>query len=278
MKERNNIVLNYLTREVKKVYSLEPISWCHDTITQHDMAILRREAIVGAHFDTLNLKKNLWTAVLEKRATLIVKKNKYARIVICTENSEQKYPWDLWSRLFQWMGLPKTGIWNIYLYASDVKRILPQVGTAVAAEHVNGGYTYPCRSDAIIIYRYEECTRVLIHELLHAACTDTHAHAVEDKEAATEAWAELFLVALYSKGYIDTAYNLWTIQDHHIQDLNYTLKTFYNVHTPQDYSARYTLMREAIFSSLGIVLTEYTPKQISSSRFTSAELDKYGLQ
>jgi len=173
------------------------------------------------------------------------------------------------------MGLPKTGIWNIYLYASDVQRILPEVGKAVDAEHVNGGYTYACRSDAIIIYRYEECTRVLIHELLHAACTDTHTKSVEEKEAATEAWAELFLVALYSKGDLHKAYELWSIQDHHIQDLNYTLKTFYSVNGPQDYSARYTLMRVPVLSDLGIVLEEYTPKQISSSRFTSAQLDKY---
>jgi len=275
MKGRHNIVLNVLTAAVKNVYDLDPIHWVDDTITQNDMAALKREALVGAQFDTLNLKKNMWDALLEKRATFCIKKNTLARIVICTTDKNQVYPWDLWSRLFQWMGPSKSGVWQIYIYASDVKRVLPVEGTTVSAEHINGGYTYACRSDAIIIYRYEECTRVLIHELLHAACTDDHSKVVELKEAATEAWAELFLVALLSKGNLQQAYNLWKIQDHYIQDLNYTLKTFYNVHQPQDYSARYTIMRIPVFTSLGIMLDSYVPQRTLISRFTSPELDKY---
>ena len=272
---RNNLVLNVLTDAVKHVYALEPIAWENDTITHNDMTILKHEALSGAQFDTLQLKKNIWTALLEKRATVIIKKNTLGRIVICTTDNNQIYPWDLWARLFQWLGPSKVGVWQIYIYASDVKRVLPSPGSNVSAEHINGGYTYACRSDAIIIYRYEECTRVLIHELLHAACTDHHSKAVEYKEAATEAWAELFLVALLSKGKEHKAYQLWKIQDHHIQDLNYTLRTYYNVHHPADYSARYTIMREPIFIGLGIMLDSYTPKQISSSRFTCEELDKY---
>jgi hypothetical protein len=126
------------------------------------------------------------------------------------------------------------------------------------------------------VYRKEEATRVLIHELLHSACTDDHAKDVEHREAATESWAELFLVALLSKGHMKTAYKLWKIQDHYIQDVNYTVRTFHNVNTEHDYGSRYTIMREEVLSSFGIVLdTKYTPKRSPISRFTSPELDRY---
>ena len=176
------------------------------------------------------------------------------------------------------MGNPSTGpLWQIYLYSSKVNRTLPASGP-IGAEHLNGGYTYPCTSDCIVIYRYEEATRVLIHELLHASCTDDNNKIIEHKEAATEAWAELFLISLLSKGNISHAYKLWKIQDHYIQDLNYTVKTFHNVLSHIDYGARYTTLREDVFKQFSINLDiTYKPKRITISRFTSPDLDRYLL-
>ena len=96
------------------------------------------------------------------------------------------------------------------------------------------------------------------------------------REAATESWAELFLVALLSKGHMKTAYKLWKIQDHYIQDLNYTLNKYNNVYTAADYGARYTIMREKVLESFGIILDpNYKPKRVRTSRFTSPALDAY---
>ena len=171
--------------------------------------------------------------------------------------------------------MPKSGVWQIYLYANPTKRILPPHGS-IGPEHLNGGYTYPCNNDSIVIYRYEEATRVLIHELLHSACTDDHSKHVVDKEAATESWAELFLVALLSEGDKKKADKLWKIQDHFIQDVNYTVRTFHNVNTEHDYGSRYTTMREDVLSSFGIVLDpKYSAKRSPISRFTSPELDRF---
>ena len=166
-------------------------------------------------------------------------------------------------------------MWQIYLYASQVKRILPNDGP-ISAEHLNGGYTFPCKSDCIVIYRYEEATRVMIHELLHASCTDDFTKSVEFREASTELWAELFLVALLSKGNINLAEKLWKIQDHYIQDLNSTVYNYHHTKTPQDYGARYTILREGVLNDLRIPLdSKYKPKRIKVSRFTSIELDRY---
>jgi hypothetical protein len=188
-----------------------------------------------------------------------------------TDTPNEFYPWATWGRILQWFG----SYYQIYLYSSKQQRILPDSG-AVGAEHVNGGYTFPCRKDSVIIYRYEEATRVLIHELLHASCTDNMNNPVEIREAATETWAEFFLVAVLSKGNLQKAKKLWLIQDHHIQDLNYTLYNFYNVKTLRDYASRYTILREKVLESFGVILDKtYKPKRIKSSRFTSIELDKY---
>ena len=274
----SNLVLENLTEEVDKLYKTPTQEWVDDTVTEHDKKILKTEAEQESPFDKLNLKRNLNNSLNQGNAHTIVKRNGGARVVILRENKNQneEYPWGIWARIFQWFGNPKDGgIWQIYLYSSDVKRVLPSDGP-IGAEHLNGGYTYPCRGDCIVIYRYEEATRVLVHELLHAACTDDQNKQVELREAATEAWAELFLVALMSKGSAKKAHQLWKVQDHYIQDLNYTVRNFHHVNKPEDYGSRYTILREDVFKQFGVKLDpNYKPKRVTISRFTTPELDKY---
>ena len=265
----SSIVLNTLCDEIKKIKSQ---SWKDDILTDKDISILRSESTTESPFDPLNLKKKMFEAYENKSAKVIVKRCDCARVVILQENDSQTFPWATWSRIFQWFGKLKNEPWQIYLYASSVNRTLPESGPIGPAE-LNGGYTYPCSSDCIVIYRYEECTRVLVHELLHAACTDDHTKPVELKEAATEAWAELFLVAVLAKGNKLKAEELWKIQSQYIQDLNYTVRTFHNVNSIQDYGSRYTTLRESVFKQFGVNLEAHIPKRIQISRFTSPDLD-----
>ena len=274
----HNLVLDILTNEVKKIYNLKPNVWMDDQMTENDMTILKKEANEMGSFDKFNLKKEMYDAFINKQADVIVKKINNARVVIIRNDKEQTFPWKTWSRLFQWLGNPEKGsMWQIYIYASPKERILPtQNETVVGPEHVNGGYTHACSHECVVVYRYEESTRVLIHELLHASCSDDPIKNVEEKEAATESWAELFLVSLLSKGNKHKADELWKEQDNYIQDLNYTLRNFHNVNNKTDYAARYTIMREDVFKLFRIHLdANYTPKQIHISRFTSPKLDQY---
>jgi len=276
----SNLVLEKLTEEVEKLYKTPTQEWVDDSVTDHDRKILKKEAEQESPFDKLNLKSKLNNSLNQGNANIIVKRNENGRVVILRENKHQneQYPWEMWARIFQWFGVPKDGgVWQLYLYSSEVKRVLPSDGP-IGAEHLNGGYTYPCKSDCIVIYRYEEATRVLVHELLHAACTDDDNKPVELREAATEAWAELFLVSLMSKGSVKKAYKLWKIQDHYIQDLNYTVRNFHHVNKLEDYGSRYTILREYVFRKFGVKLdSNYTPKRVTISRFTTPELDKYLL-
>ena len=267
------LVLDVLIEQVKKIYEMPPLHWTDDVLTEKDKEILKNESRAD-NFDKLHLKNTTHNGFINGTVKPIIKKTHNARIVILSEEN-QRFPWEFWGRIFQWLGAPKSGVWQIYIYSNSTQRILPLDGS-IGPEHLNGGYTYPCNNDSIIIYRYEEATRVLIHELLHSACTDNHAVPVEEREAATEVWAELFLIVLLSKGNAKKAYKLWKIQDHYIQDLNYTVNTFHNVNTRADYGARYTILREDVLSYFNICLdSKYKPKRSLISRFTSPELDKY---
>jgi hypothetical protein len=264
-----DIVLQTLCNEIRKI---KPKPWKNATLTEHDLNILRSEALKESPFDPLELKKRMYEAYEKGDANVIVKTCDCAKVVILQDNDSQTFPWSTWSTIFQWFG--SSSPWCVYIYASPQNRTLPESGPIGAAE-LNGGYTYPCKSDCIVIYRYEECTRVLIHELLHAACTDDFNKSVEQREAATEAWAELFLVATLAKGDYNKAMELWSIQERYIQDLNYTVSTFHDVKSESDYGARYTTMRTDIFKQFNIIYNRYTPKRIQISRFTSPELDSY---
>jgi hypothetical protein len=182
-------------------------------------------------------------------------------------------PWDLWARIFQWLGPSSTGgKWRVFWLPAEQPRKLPPAGEQVAPQHVNGGYCYPCKPDTIVIYRKEEATRVLLHELLHAACTDPHHEDLTIREATTETWAELYLVAVLSKGNFREAVRLWKIQSQWIADQNAQLQRTYDVYLPSDYAWRYTVGREYILEQLHIELPTSRIRKSLSARFTSPAL------
>ena len=181
-------------------------------------------------------------------------------------------PWELWARLFQWLAAPSQAKrWRLFWFPAPNKRVLPEQGL-VGPIHLNGGYTFPCKSDSIVVYRHEEATRVLLHEMLHAACLDPPGADLPLKEATTETWAELFLVALCSKGSMTEAQRLWAIQSQWISNQNAKLQKEYGVVGPEDYAWRYTVGRELILRSLKIELPEPKATRSKSSRLTSPEL------
>lgn len=191
-------------------------------------------------------------------------------------------PWDLWGRIFQWLGPapsvlgrqgPATSIgqrWRLFWFPAPNKRLMPTEGE-VGPAHLNGGYTFPCKSDCIVVYRHEEATRVLLHEILHAACLDPPAD-LPLKEATTETWAELYLVALCSGGSLKKAAELWATQSQWISNQNSKLKIQYGIEGPEHYAWRYTVGRELILRSLKIELPEPKSSRSRSLRLTSPDL------
>ena len=179
-------------------------------------------------------------------------------------------PWSTWARIFQMFG-PHG--WRVGFFPSEFVRELPELGQPVGPAHVNGGYAMPCKPDSIIIYRKEEATRVLIHELFHAACCDREL-CLEDKEAETESWAELVLIAFIAKGNKQKARELFQKQLHWMGEIHATLVQYYGIKGPEDYVWRYTIGREASYIRLGCEVPRVAiRKPRKSNRLTHPELE-----
>jgi hypothetical protein len=178
--------------------------------------------------------------------------------------------------VFQWFGASKTGEpWRITWFAAHAPREFPDPGQDLGPEHVNGGYTTVCSAKGIFIYREEEATRVLIHEMVHAACLDEQGEewTIPLREAMVEMWAELILIALKSRGVSLTARRLWVKQSHWIADTNGKASNEHNEEDSSDYAWRYLSGRRLMYASHGIPLPAPRPTSIKSLRFTHPDLD-----
>jgi hypothetical protein len=245
----------------------------HEKPSPDDIKVLKEEALGQSDFDPLKTRKTYWDLMVSGQADLHCKSCMYAKVLyIVPKGKHIEPPWDLWGRLFQWLGPSPKGKWRCFWFPVDIPRRLPPVGQAVGPEHVNGGYSYACTPDRIVIYRKEEATRVLAHEMLHSACLDRTDAILPLREAEIETWAELYLVAVCSEGSLVKANHLWEEQSQWMSNLNALLRRSYGVKTPNDYAWRYTVGREVILPSLKIELPTAQPHRTKSCRLTSPAL------
>jgi hypothetical protein len=227
-----------------------------------------------SQFDPLKLRQNLWNLGEQQKAVILCKSCEYAKVLwIQPEGTSIEPPWDDWGRVFQWLGYAPNGMkWTVFWFPADIKRLLPPHGAPVGPESVNGGYCFPCNPSIIVVYRFEEATRVLIHEVLHAACTDPPMASLPIKEATTETWAELLLVALCSRGSLEKAKRFWALQSQWIANQNYGLQKNYHIKSLEDYAWRYTVGRAFILQDLRIELPKGKAQKGNSSRLTHPSL------
>ena len=268
------LVLKTLVNQVSLLLERPSLKWLPDSPSQKELLTFETEAVRDSQFDPLQLRPTLWKKTIEGDAQILCKSCSYAKVLWIQEtNSGIHPPWDEWGRIFQWLGHSPTGEkWTVYWFPAHIKRILPLKGNAVGPESINGGYCFPCQPASIVVYRFEEATRVLLHEILHAACTDPPNAPLPIKEATTETWAELFLVALCSKGKVQAANELWKLQSQWIANQNAALHQFYHVRSPEDYAWRYTVGRAYILQDLRIALPSPKPQKGNSSRLTHPQL------
>lgn len=247
--------------------------WKQSKPTQNEITLLKQECETHSIFDPLKLRYNTWKNYKSGKYKMKCSECDLAKIIsIVPANIEP--PLDDWGYIFQWLGPSKQGKWTIFWLGAAAKREFPEKGLPIDSRHLNGGYTIPCSSNGIFIYRIEEVTRVLMHELLHAACLDPHIATLPFREATIEAWAELFLIAHRSKGDLATAEHLWKLQSQWVADTNYKAEKDNNVRGQNDYGWRYLNGRAQIFHDLGIELP--VPHLINgkaSLRFTHPALD-----
>lgn len=234
--------------------------------------MLAKEVNQSSPFDPLELRKGMWQQLASGEATLKAKECGIAKVIwVQPKGSGIAPPWDLWGRLFQWIGHPEQGgAWRIFWLPSEVKRMYPvSADEPLGPAHLNGGYCYPCRSDTVVVYRKEEATRVLLHELLHGACLDPYDEALPVREACIEAWAEVFLVVLCSGGDTRKASKLWSYQSQWVADQNAIVRQRFGIQGPSDFAWRYTVGREIYFEKMHLVLPKPKNLHPRSSRMTS---------
>jgi len=248
----------------------KPFPWVDDQPTKDDMDHIFTQR--SDEFDTLKLKDTMLADLRTGKAKLVTKSGPFAK-VLAVVYPNTVIPWKLFGEIFAAFGPPKAGngqpaAWRIVWFAHPKRREISP-GEVPGPEHVNGGYTYPCDNDTIVIYREEEVCRVLVHELLHASCTDDHSLDIIDQEAATETWAELFLIAIQAKT-PRTAAALWAKQAKWIADQEHLLRTRHNVNDRTSYAWRYTVARRKVLEGLGIYLPRGESPTSNSLRFTHA--------
>ncbi len=228
--------------------------WRPSPLTAVDRRWIQSEGATSP-FDRANLRAGLLEALAEGKARAYAQVCEYGRVIVVTRAHTDQVPWEAWGRIFRMFGgsrgASKKPLQVLWFAAQDC-RTWPARGKPAGPENVNGGYCQVCRPHTVVIYRAEDATRVLVHELLHGCCTDSPADPIEIVEAKTEAWAEVVLAALREAGLAgpvmahaleqqlawSAAQNARLVRDH-------------GVHGPADYAWRYTLGKTAALEAMG---------------------------
>ena len=263
---------------VEKLCKLPQLQWVRSYPSNSDLDAVK-EAGEESEFDPLRLRANMLKENPSIQCRDLYKGRKHlARVVvICEKGRQPSIPWILYSKIFQAFGTCST-YWRVIVFAATSPRRFPEPGVQPTQEHVNGGYAYPGNPQSIVIYRQEESHRVLLHELLHACGSDNMYNSEWKREALTETWAELFLIAVLANGSKAKAKALWDIQSQWIADQEFLLTQEHNVRSPEDYAYRYTVGRRNVLHNLGLILPPPSPDPRSaimgSLRFTSPALSE----
>jgi hypothetical protein len=193
----------------------KPLPWVPTSMTSSMEEMLAAECGRPDPFDQIESKKSLYKRMKEGQITPLVLKQPNATLVALLDSPEQKkeIPFDLWSQIVQMFQRPDKRPYTIYFCANPAPRTFPKFGQVAQPFHINGGYTYPCDPNCVFLFRAEDATRVLIHELQHSACCDNSALHLEQREAETEAWAELLWTAFMSRGDLKKLEHLAKQQD-----------------------------------------------------------------
>lgn len=260
------------------VWSMPEEFWIDDSPRLSDTERLKQDVTGDSAIDSSDLRSQMvdrWTTNTEGvNLKIKVLPGRTRLLFLGTDDQWSKIPWKTWSRILQAIGHP---IDYVMFYANPQIRAFPTEGEDIQAENINAGYSYICQHHTVVIYRVEEATRVLLHELLHTACFDSEL-TVEDLEANTEAWTEVFLCAILSKGKPRIFDKLWAQQTDWILRQSAHLHERWNVKTKGDYAWRYTLGRHEVLAKKGFLQYSKTKKVTTSTiplslRFTTPEWD-----
>ena len=205
-----------LLETVRNEFKKPPPSWQQVPLEPTDLQFLNKECNQSSEFDPLNKRQTMYQNLVQGKAPVVIAQCPYGQVTVVLENPHQRgdIPWALWGRILRLYSekIGNTTPFKIFFLASTSLRQFPSGTKPITPENINGGYTYRCNKETILIYRAEDATRVLLHELQHSCCLDHPEQGVDQVEAETEAWAELLYIALLSEGNPDLFQKLLGLQ------------------------------------------------------------------
>jgi hypothetical protein len=256
-----NSVLDSIRHEFIQSAPIWTISY---TIDQKDMEYLNNECTVGSEFDPNNRRKTLYNDMISGRVSTLVATCPYGKVVAILENVDQvlDIPWPLWGRIMRLFTEKDKALqtpFKVFFLANIHLRTFPENRALITSENINGGYTYPGNRETIMIYRAEDATRVLIHEMMHSCSLDNQANGVDQVEAETEAWAELIYVGLLSKGVKKEFNELLRMQSEWMRKQNMKVKQHMRHPESKEFPWRYTIGKEDVWRKWNISISQGRP-------------------
>lgn len=231
------------------------------------------EQIHDTHFDKLGLKQEMFKRFQQGGAQIYKQTCSLGTFLVVSSEPIPQEVWDEWWHCVRFLHASPV---RIVVFSNPTKRAFPPRGHPIGPEHINGGSTIPCDARTIVIYRKQEASRVILHELLHASCSDPYHKQTPFIEADTEAWAELCLIALRTKGDPRAFSDHWKRHLVYSVDLCVRLSQEHGVNTPADYGWRYTKGRLDVWKHLGFQIPE--PSGKPQRQHTLLLLDAAGNQ
>jgi hypothetical protein len=253
-----SLLIKTLMDRIQHEFTLPEVEWENGEIKPNDLKFLDEECNKTSEFDPLNKRKTMYENMLKGNTFTVVSKCEYGQVLAIFETMEQmaELPWELWGRILRMFSEPWRRPFKIFFLANRNLREFPPENDPINPENINGGYTYRCDPETIVIYRAEDATRVLIHELQHSCCLDKAENGVDIIEAETEAWAELFYVVIISQGKKIIMKDLLKRQSEWIRKQNAKVKKHMKDPNSMEFPWRYTIGKEDVWERWGILSKE----------------------
>lgn len=253
-----SILIDTLLDRVKEEFELPGVVWENIEFDNDDLKFLQKECNTHSEFDPLNTRLNMFNNMMSGNAYVMISNCKYGKLIAGFDTMEQiaELPWDLWGRILRMFSEPLRKPFKVFFLANQNLRKFPEDDEHIRPENINGGYTYKCNPETIVIYRAEDATRVLIHELQHSCCLDKPENDIDIIEANTEAWAELFYIALLSQGKKYIFNDLLKRQSEWIRKQNAKVRKHMMDPNSNEFPWRYTIGKEDVWRRWNILSKE----------------------
>ena len=264
-------LLDIVSDRVKRDFEIDEPQWENVDMDEKDINFLEGECIKDSKFDPTNKRNKMFNGMTDGSMYTVIAECAYGRILGVFEEPAQigELPWGLWARILRMFSEPNRKPFKVFFLAHSSPREFPPGKKPISPENINGGYTYRCDPETIVIYRAEDATRVLIHELQHSCCLDRVENSLDEIEAETEAWAELFYQAIMSRGQKYMFKDLIKRQSEWMRKQNEKVK--YHMRSAKDFPWRYTIGKQEVWEKWGILTyDDLKPpiKQVDSLRLT----------